>query len=74
MTFIVLNKENPFSPNFGVEYNTFLEAEAAAESFLNSNPKAQLSVAEVQKNYTAAVVITKADPVPVTPPQEDPVE
>lgn len=74
MTFIVLNKENPFSPNFGVEYGTFLEAEAAAEAFLNTNPKAQLAVAQVQKTYTAAVVITKADPAPVVPAEPVPVE
>lgn len=70
MTFIVLNKLNAFQPSFQVEYNTFEEAEAAAHAALNTDPRAQLCVAEVKKKYTAEVVITAADPTPVVPDQQ----
>lgn len=72
MTFIVVNKLNAFQPSFQVEYNTFEEAEAVAHAALNTDPKAQLCVAEVKKKYTAEVVITAQDPTPVA--AEEPVE
>lgn len=71
MTYIVVNKLNAFEPSYQNEYGTFEEAELIAHNTLLSNPKAVLVVAKVEKQYTAEVVITTADPVT---PTETPVE
>ena len=67
MTYIVVNKANAFDPSFQAEYATFAEAEAVATAFLGANPKVEITVAKVEKKYTAEVVITAADPVPPSP-------
>lgn len=68
MTYIVVNKVNVFEPSFQIEYGSFEEADVVARATLQNNPKAVITVAKVEKQYTAEVVITTADPTaPVVP-------
>ncbi|MBA1200359.1 hypothetical protein G7009_00880 [Pseudomonas capeferrum] len=72
MPYVVINTTNPYDPENQTRYATQTEADARARQILNQFPTAQVSTAQVLKDYSAKVSITAKDPAePMAEPETE---